>query len=156
MGGREGGRQRRERGREEGRERGGPRQTDRDRQTDRHPDKSKKERNTNSQTANGQAHPESRQTLRERTAFAHVNNLIVSNVTRHTSLNRTVYTQTSATHAEKRCQAVGVDVHLQPGSFSSAPYKRRFNSLHTHVLICGHRHRVACLQTSTSARCVLK
>ena len=23
------------------------------------------------------------------------------------------------------------------------------NSLHTHVLICGHRHRVACLQTST-------
>ena len=31
-----------------------------------------------------------------------------------------------------------------------------FYSLHTHVLICGHRHRVACLQTSTSARCVLK
>ena len=55
-----------------------------------------------------------------------------------------------------REQQTWVGIQLSPLIFYQFESHQCLNSLHTHVLICGHRHRVACLQTSTYARCVLR
>ena len=64
---------------------------------------------------------------------------------RSTARNTTVRNVVEKYHSKKRCGR---------SLYRALRWKQFFNSPHTHVLMCGHRHRVACPHISPYARCL--